>query len=232
MADTDLQIAKQSATLRAKVEETLRQAIAAGRFKPGQRLVERELCEKLGVGRTSVREALRQLEAEGLITSYPHKGPVVSTITYEEAVQLYTVRALLESFAGQQFAENGSAEDIATLQAAVVDFEAAAESGVGSRLIEAKNAFYDCLMDGSKNVFVRQMLTSLHNRINLLRMTSMIQPGRLRHSVAEIKEIAEAIKNRNGPVAAAACKHHIDMAAKVALEYLRKNTSNLSEISD
>lgn len=226
--ESDLQIARQSATLRVKVEETLRQAIAKGRFKPGQRLVERELCEMLGVGRTSVREALRQLEAEGIITSFPHKGPVVSTITYEEAAQLYTVRALLESFAGQQFAENGTAQDIATLQAAVVEFEAAADSGVGSRLIDAKNAFYNCLMDGSKNVFVRQLLTSLHNRINLLRMTSMTQPGRLSHSIAEIKEIAEAIKNRNGPLAAAACKHHIDQAAKVALEYLRKNAANES----
>jgi DNA-binding GntR family transcriptional regulator len=223
--DSELQIAKVSASLRMQVEEKLRQAIATGRFKPGQRLVERELCEMLGVGRTSVREALRQLEAEGLITSFPHKGPVVSTITYEEAQQLYAVRALLESYAGQQFAENGSAEDIATLLAAVEEFQAAADSGVGMRLLEAKNAFYDCLMDGSKNAFVRQMLISLHNRINLLRMTSMTQPGRLKHSIAEIKDIAVAISSRNGPVAAAACKHHIDMAAKVALEYLRKNSS-------
>ncbi|PDT06537.1 GntR family transcriptional regulator [Rhizobium sp. M1] len=225
MVDVELHVARQNASLRVQVEERLRQAIATGKFKPGQRLVERELCEMIGVGRTSVREALRQLEAEGLITSFPHKGPVVSIITYEEAAQLYTVRALLEGFAGQQFAENGTAEDIATLQDAVREFEASAESGVGHRLIAAKNAFYDCLMDGSKNVFVRQMLTSLHNRINLLRMTSMTQPGRLKHSIAEIKEIAEAIQNRNGPRAAAACKHHIDMAAKVALEYLRNNTS-------
>ncbi|CUX68703.1 GntR family transcriptional regulator (plasmid) [Agrobacterium tumefaciens] len=223
MAEVELKVARQNASLRIQVEDRLRQAIATGMFKPGQRLVERELCEMIGVGRTSVREALRQLEAEGLITSYAHKGPVVSIITYEEAAQLYTVRALLESFAGQQFAENGSAEDIATLVDAVVEFESAAESGVGQRLLAAKNTFYDCLMDGSKNIFVRQMLTSLHNRINLLRMTSMTQPGRLKHSVAEIKEIAEAIKARNGPLAAAACKHHIDMAAKVALEYLRKN---------
>jgi len=80
-------------------------------------------------------------------------------------------------------------------------------------------------MDGSKNVFVRQMLTALHNRINLLRMTTMTQPGRLAHSIAEIKDIANAIQNRNGPLAAAACKFHIDQAAKVALEYLRKNAA-------
>lgn len=222
MADSDLQVARQNASLRVQVEDKLRHAISSGRFKPGQRLVERELCELVGVGRTSIREALRQLEAEGLITSFPHRGPVVSSISYEEAAQLYSVRALLESFAGQQFAENGTADDITTLETAVAEFAEAAESGSGSRLITAKTAFYDCLMNGSKNNFVKQMLTSLHNRVTLLRMTSMTQPGRLQHSVAEIREIAAAIKDRNGAKAAAACKHHIDMAAKVALEHLRK----------
>ncbi|MDH6297731.1 GntR family transcriptional regulator [Agrobacterium sp. CNPSo 2736] len=226
MGDMDLQIARQSATLRTQVEDKLRQAISSGRFKPGQRLVERELCESIGVGRTSIREALRQLEAEGLITSYPHRGPVVSTITYEEAAQLYSVRALLESYAGKEFAENGTAQDIHTLNEAVAEFAEAAANGGGSRLIKAKTAFYDCLMQGSGNVFVKQMLTSLHNRVTLLRMTSMTQPGRLNHSVEEIKEIAAAITDRNGAKAAAACKYHIDMAAKVALDYLRKTSEN------
>jgi len=68
MSSTELQIVRKSATLRLLVEDKLRSAIAMGRFKPGQRLIERELCELTGVGRTSIREALRQLEAEGLVT--------------------------------------------------------------------------------------------------------------------------------------------------------------------
>ncbi len=71
----------------------LRSAIGSGLFKPGQRLIERELCEQVGVGRTSIREALRQLEAEGLVTTIPHRGPIVSTISVEEAEQLYDLRA-------------------------------------------------------------------------------------------------------------------------------------------
>ncbi|ANK88380.1 GntR family transcriptional regulator [Rhizobium sp. MC63] len=229
MGTIDLQITRQNASLRILVEDKLRQAISSGRFKPGQRLVERELCELIGVGRTSVREALRQLEAEGLITSYPHRGPVVSTISYEEARQLYSVRALLESFAGQEFAENGSNEEIVALLETVEAFEAAAKSGSGTRIIEAKTAFYDCLMTGSKNVFVKQMLTSLHNRVTLLRMTSMTQPGRLQNSVFEIREIAAAIALRDGDRAAALCKRHIEIAAKVALDYLSKNPVETSE---
>jgi DNA-binding GntR family transcriptional regulator len=221
MDQINLQIPKQSATLRMAVEEKIRQAIASGVFQPGQRLVEKKLCELIGVGRTSIREALRQLEAEGLITTYPHRGPVVSSITYEEAEQLYQVRGLLESFSGQQFAEKGSQADIATLEAAVVAFESAAKQNDRAALIKAKTNFYDCLMEGGGNMFVRQMLTALHNRITLLRVTSMTQPGRLRHSVQEIKEITAAIKERNGQRAAAACKHHIEMAAKIALAHLR-----------
>ncbi|WP_075293004.1 GntR family transcriptional regulator [Pararhizobium arenae] len=223
MRDSEFQIAKQNASLRMQVEEKLRQAISVGRFKPGERLVERELCEMIGVGRTSIREALRQLEAEGLITSFPHRGPVVSTISYEEAAQLYTVRALLESFAGQQFAEQGTEEDMADLELRVKEFSDAAQADSRERLLAAKTAFYECLTNGSKNVVVKQILTSLHNRVTLLRMTSMTQPGRLEHSVEEIQAIAAAIRERDGPKAAAACKYHIDMAARVALEHLPRD---------
>jgi len=222
MSEGAFQVERHSASLRIQVEDRLRQAIADGRFKPGDRLIERELCALIGVGRTSVREALRQLEAEGLVTSYPHRGPVVTVISYEEAEQLYSVRAILESFAGQLFAERGSADEILALDLAVKEFEAAAGDGAGGRLAAAKDAFYDCLMQGGGNVFARQMLTTLHNRINLLRMTSMTQPGRLKHSVSEINEIAAAIRDRDGPRAAAACKFHIEMAARVALDYLRQ----------
>ncbi|HWA42311.1 MAG TPA: GntR family transcriptional regulator [Hypericibacter adhaerens] len=223
MADTDLQISRQAATLRLMVEDKIRSAISTGRFRPGQRMRERELCELLGVGRTSVREALRQLEAEGLITTTPHRGPIVSTITYEEAQQLYAFRAVLESYAGQEFARRGSAAEMSRLAEAVAEFEKAASGTNQHELLEAKTHFYSTLMDGSGNVFVKQTLTQLHNRINLLRMTSMSRPGRLAHSVAEIKEILEAIRSRDAAKAAAACRHHIEMAAEAALAHLRDN---------
>ncbi|NEJ72848.1 FCD domain-containing protein [Rhizobium phaseoli] len=226
MNDGTLQVERQSASLRIQVEEKLRQAIAEGRFRPGDRLIERELCALIGVGRTSIREALRQLEAEGLVTSYPHRGPVVTLITYEEADQLYKVRAILEGFAGQQFAERGSEVEIRALAKAVEEFESAVNAGNSAILARAKNAFYDCLMSGSGNIFARQMLTSLHNRINLLRMTSMNQPGRLFHSLSEIKEIAAAIEARDALRAQAACKLHIEKAAKVALQYLMQNVGS------
>ena len=91
-------------TLRHQVENALRQAIMSGRFAPGARLIERELCETLGVSRTSVREALRRLEAEKLVRSVPHKGPVVAIMSKQEAAELYAIRGLLEGFAALYFA--------------------------------------------------------------------------------------------------------------------------------
>lgn len=231
MHDNEFHISRQSATLRLMVEDKMRTAIAQGHFKPGQRLVERELCELMGVGRTSIREALRQLEAEGLVTTVPHKGPTVSTIGYEEAEQLYAVRALLESYAGREFAEHGSAADIAKLGEAVDEFERASADPKHVSLIDTKTRFYATLLEGSGNVFVKQMLTALHNRITLLRVTSMTQPGRLNQSVAEIREIYDAIKARDGVAAAAACKRHIEMAAHTALAFLRKNQVDGSGIA-
>ncbi|WP_371038663.1 MULTISPECIES: GntR family transcriptional regulator [unclassified Rhodosalinus] len=216
-----LQIQKSRATLRGLVEEKLREAISAGLFKPGQRLVERELCETLGVGRTSVREALRQLEAEGLIETVPHKGPSVARVSPEDAVQLYALRGLLEAYAGGQCARFVDEDFADRLDATVNAFIAACDTGSRQAMVETKTAFYEQLMTGCGNKYVTKFLTSLHNQISALRFTSMSQPERLPQSIAEIRAIATAI--RAGDVAAAeeACRRHIENASKVALAQMR-----------
>ncbi|MGO4714631.1 GntR family transcriptional regulator [Bradyrhizobium sp. 2TAF24] len=220
MNTINLQVPRQAATLRLLVEDKLRSAIAAGHFKPGQRLIERELCEQIGVGRTSVREALRQLEAEGLVVTVPHRGPEVSSITADEARQLYELRALLEGFAGRHFAEHGSDAAIAELGRAVDGFATAAKGDDRAALVAAKTRFYAVLTQGAGNVFVTQTLTTLHNRITLLRVTSMTQSGRLDDSVTEIRAIYDAIVARDPDRAEALCKHHIAKAAEIALAVL------------
>lgn len=216
----DLQIPRQSATLRLQVEDRIRAAIANGVFEPGQRLVERELCEQIGVGRTSVREALRQLEAEGLVTVYPHRGPVVSTLTPEEAQHLYSLRGLLEGYAGRMFAQRGTPADLDRLDAALDAFEVASKSDQKWELIETKNAFYSVLLDGSGNPYLKQMLTVIHNRVNLLRATSLSQPGRIENSVVELRRICKALRDGDADEAQAACIEHIQEAAKVVEQVL------------
>src|ERR1700744_223015 len=94
-------------TVRSRVAQKLREAITSGTLRPGQRLVERELCQMTGVSRPSIREALRLLEAEGPVKKVPHRGPVVSPISLDEARQLYAARALLEGFVARECARLG-----------------------------------------------------------------------------------------------------------------------------
>lgn len=217
MSISDFKVTKRNATLRGLVEDNIREAILSGHFKPGQRLVERELCELLDVSRTSVREALRQLEAEGIIHMVPHKGPIVAVMSRSEARQLYALRALLEGYAGAEFAKSGPPELKAKLSESLEEFERLAKGEQSDNLLGAKAGFYDLLIRGCNNVFVGQTLESMYNRIALLRLASMGQPGRLVHSLTELKRIVAAIQAGDAEAAREACHQHIENACAAAL---------------
>ncbi len=154
------------------------------------------------------------------MTSYPHRGPVVATIDLAEARQLYDVRGLLEGYCGRRFAESASDAEIAALHDAVEAFAGATQGEDRDALIASKTAFYDRLMSGAGNIVVRRMLEALHNRIMLLRMTSMTRPGRLEQSVAEVRGIVAAIAARDPDAAEHACRSHIVCASEIALAHL------------
>jgi DNA-binding GntR family transcriptional regulator len=218
--DASLNIAREATSLRLLVEDRLRSAIANGIFRPGQRLIERELCEQTGVGRTSIREALRQLEAEGLVTTIPHRGPIVSTITVDEASQLYDLRALLEGYAGRECARRRDPEIIARLRQHFARMGEVAGQQDRSDLLAAKTEFYAALLEGCGNAFVERYLTMLLNRVTLLRMTSMTQGNRIGASLQEIGTILAAIENGDEDGAEKACVLHVKNAASIALDAL------------
>jgi DNA-binding GntR family transcriptional regulator len=223
--ESSLKVTREATSLRFLVENRLRSAIGRGVFKPGQRLIERELCEQTGVGRTSIREALRQLEAEGLVTTIPHRGPIVSTMTTDEAEQLYELRALLEGYAGRECAKMRDPGIIARLRAQFEKMQSVASKEDRSDLLAAKTEFYAALLEGCGNVFVQRFLNMLLNRVTLLRMTSMTQKNRIGNSIAEIEKILTAIEAGDEIAAEAACVQHIQNAAAVALEALKQSHS-------
>jgi DNA-binding GntR family transcriptional regulator len=229
MDKLDLYIPRKAATLRATVEDRLRTAITLGHFRPGQRLVERELCDLLGVGRTSIREALRQLEAEGLITNVPHRGPSVTRVMPEEAKQLFEARQLLERFVVRSFAENRDPGDLRSFSDAIGKLREASRSEDRTVLIEAKVDVSNAMMAGCANVFVRQMLTSLNNLIKLVRVTSLLDPDRKKEEIGDVEGI-QAIYNRiaagDPDGAEAACIEHIRIAAAAAEKALLKGEIN------
>lgn len=216
-----MKISRIAAPVREQIVSNLRGAIVQGQFKPGQRLIERELCELLGVSRTPLREALRQLETELLIDLKPHKGPVVADVTQKDAQEIYQIRQLLESLACRLFAENASERDIKKLKKSYANLADVIKRGDLNRLLEAKDEFYRILLNGCDNKLVKNMLRSLTTRIAVLRRTSLANPGRPEKSLREIKKIVTAIEKRDPDAAWDASYIHIQKAQLVALAILK-----------
>jgi DNA-binding GntR family transcriptional regulator len=223
VAEGSMQVSAVAAPVRAQVLRNLREAILDRTFKPGQRLLERELCEMTGVSRTPVREALRQLESEGLVVMVPNRGPVVAQITLEEAADLYDVRGVLEALAARRFAMNATDDEVAELAASADRFARVVGEGDLTDIVKCKDEFYSIMLRGPRNAVVRSVLGSLHARIMFLRATSLRRPARSTETVAEIRKIVEAILERNPDSAWAWSKQHVERAADAAMEILRQN---------
>ncbi len=219
---SSLRVKRTHITLRQQVLDVLRNAILEFRFKPGDRLIERELCELTGVSRTSVREALRHLESEGLVHNVPNKGPTVATVTLEEAQQIYEVREALEGLAGRLFATRATDREIERLRNANERLEKAFEVGDVRGIVAETTHFYEVFLEGCGNNLIRDTIRSLNARIVYLRATSMSRPGRSPGSLGEMRRIVEAIGKRAPDAAEEACKDHVRRACNAALEMLRQ----------
>jgi DNA-binding GntR family transcriptional regulator len=212
--------------LRSHVENFLREAIMSGRFKPGERLKERELCELLDVSRPSVREALRKLEAEKLITTVLHRGPVVASVSESDARELYALRALLEGYAVHEFTRLADAAAVARLDVAVKALHQCARKADRNGLLAAKSQFYDVILGNCGNRLVQETLLGLLSRINLLRATSFSGADRLRASLKEIDQLVACIKARDPVAAQLAAQYHIQNAERTALAVLREQQAS------
>lgn len=216
-----------AASLRRLVEDQLRRAITTGHFEPGAHLSDRVLCETFKVSRPVVREAVRQLEAEGLVETTPHRGSFVKTLSADEARQIYDVRGVLEALAARGFAKNATEEQIEQLSAIMESMNGLkAQPGAETRLIMLKDKFYSVLLSGSHNAYVHTMLKQLHNRVTLLRATSLSDPKRLPQSIRELNRVVSAIRRRDEDAAWAASLVHVANAGRVALNIISNRQSN------
>lgn len=222
-----LRVAPVAAPIRTQVVDNLRLAIVNGHFRPGQRLIERELVDLTGASRTSVREALRELTAEGLVTSIPNRGTVVTQVSTTEAKELYLVRSALEGLAGRLFVENASEEQRQMLRDAFAEIEAAADRG--ESILGPKDKFYEILFVGGGNRSLHSIARTLHARVSLMRFMSLSIPGRSKESIEELREIVAAIDAGDADRAAAACSHHVTMAGAAGLTALENESAAESD---
>jgi DNA-binding GntR family transcriptional regulator len=211
----DLRVAPVS--VQSQVVAKLREAIFAGAFNPGEKLSEPALCRDLGVSRTSIREALRSLAAEKLVTIVPNRGPSVTKITWEEADAIYQVRALLEGEAVALLARRIQEPELRAMSAALAAFEAAAWKDDAMEGVASAARFYEIILTRCGNPIVGDLLHLLHARINFLHAGTMSIPGRSQASLREMRAMLDAVATGNAEQARQAALDHVS-AARAAAE--------------
>ncbi len=196
-------------SLREVALSAIRQAILCGDIKPGQRLLETEIAAQLGVSRAPVREALRQLETEGLVVSEPHRGTFVIELSDADLWEIYTLRAAIESLAVQIVTERADEETLARLQQAVDEMEEAAQARDSARLAALDMSFHEMLCRASGHSRLLDVWLSMTVQIRtFIDLTNTLYlPA---EDVVRLHaEVLAHIRNGEAQEAGAALKRHI-----------------------
>lgn len=208
-------ILRAPALIRDQVADYLRDTITSLKLPAGAPLVEREICAVTTASRATVREALRQLQSEGLVESEPGKGTFVKTFTRKEVEDMYAIRAQLEGLACRLFVRNRSTKQLEALREAVEAMAQAVDDP--TVMLKEKAQFYAVLFAGADNSELTRILQGLRRRITLVQANSLAVPGRPAQSLAEIQDIVAAIEDGDGLRAEKLCVEHIQAAATTLL---------------
>lgn len=207
----------QSAPLRNKIIAALRSAIETGVLTPGTRLVEKDLCNQLNVSRTSLREALRELQAEGIFEPMSPRGLVIGRISREEAENAYRIRSVLEALVVEQFIEKADDAAVRDLARQGELLKQSYRAGKLEAIIETKRAFYDRICTGADNAIAFDIINRLVLRTSSLRRYSLSRQERQLQSIEEIDRLIKAIQRRDIETARQAALDHVRNSARSAL---------------
>lgn len=212
-------------TLRDIVQNRLREAILDGRFAPGARLVERPLCEQLGVSRTVVRETIRYLEAEGLVEIIPNRGPIVATLNWDQAKQVYDIRRQLEGSAASACADVQGPEFAPKLSAALAALQNKIHDTEWTDFLQATTHFYHLIFQEAGHSIAWEIVQRLNGRISRLRTLTITDQTRERSGMSHMVAIHDAILSRDAMKARQAVEDHISDAARIANKFLHDTAS-------
>ncbi|GFN21747.1 GntR family transcriptional regulator [Thermanaeromonas sp. C210] len=215
--------------LREIVFETLREAILSGQLKAGERLMEVQLAEEMGVSRTPVREAIRKLELEGLVVMVPRKGAYVAGISTKDITEVFEIRSALESLAAALACERITEEELEELERLLVQVAECAEKNDLETLIQVDTRFHNVLYRASRNERLAQIINNLGDQIQRFRTTSLATPGRMKEALEEHKALVEAITARDVELAQRLAQEHIENAENRLMEAMRKGMNSSRE---
>ena len=196
--------------LRDVVFNTLRDAILKGELEPGERLMEIQLAERLGVSRTPIREAIRKLELEGLVLMIPRKGAEVAKISEKSLRDVLEVRRSLEELAAELACQRMDAEALKDLEDAQKAFIQAVESGETMTMAEADEHFHDVIYMGTGNTRLVQILNNLREQMYRYRLEYIKDAEKRQILLVEHESILRAIRSRHVAEAKEAVRAHID----------------------
>lgn len=207
-------------TLKDTALEQLRLAIMIGQLAPGKRLVERTICEQLGVSRTVVRECIRHLESEHLVT-FSAGGSSVAVLESDEIRQIYHLRAMLESEAVRHCAEQATPELVDILQEGLIQIRDNLHAGDVVEALAHSYAFYERLFVTAGMTVAWELTERLNGRIGRLRFMTLSTKERVVKGPNNLQEIVNNIAKGDSKAAVKACRKHIDEACRMGL-YLNK----------
>ncbi len=207
--------------LRDVVFKTLRQGILTGELKPGERLMEIHLANKLGVSRTPIREAIRKLELEGLVTMIPRRGAEVAQITEKSMKDVLEVRKVLDDLSVELACERITEEEKELLKNACVDFEEAVKTGDFAKIAKTDVAFHDIIVTATRNIRLSQMVNNLAEQMYRYRFEYIKDSTQHARLVQEHEEICQGIIAGDKKRALEAIEKHIDNQEIAVLKQIR-----------
>lgn len=205
----------------------LLEEISRGDLLPGARLRETELAERLGISRTPVREAIRQLEADGLVAHMPRQGATIRVLDYTEVMELYEIRAVLEGTAARLAARAASDLELEELAALNGELSATRDS---RSAYELNRQFHMTLLDAAKNRYLIKSVNALQKALLIIGPSTLAEADRANQAVKEHGDLLDALITRDGTRAEALMREHIEAAHRVRLRALRSRERPIDAI--
>jgi DNA-binding GntR family transcriptional regulator len=203
--------------LREVVGEALREAIINGTLKPGERLMEIQLADELGVSRTPIREAIRRLELEGFLVMVPRRGTYVADLSIKDINEVFEIRTALDVLAAGLAAERITEDELEKMERLLVQIGEYIEISDAEKIVEADEQFHDVLYQASRNDRLVGIICNLREQFTRFRTISMAYPGRIKKTLDEHRHLVEAIAQRDVEVAQQCAREHMENAEQTLL---------------
>lgn len=210
---------KENKSLTSIIFDKIREEIINGRFKPGEKLVEIKLADELGVSRTPVREALKQLELDGLVDNIPNRGVIVKGISAGDITDILAIRLSIERLVGKWACERITEEEVKNLCEIYDLMEFYTMKKDSDKIFELNTKFHEILYSSAKSRYLESILNDFQLFIKSARSRSLKEPGRLEIALSEHKKILDSIKSRD-----------IEATENALVYHIQKSNSNIVKL--